>query len=149
MISKILVPTDGSETAKKAIEYAVNISKQTGAAITFLNVIDKSFLVSQSMSAEATPTHVLESIEDYLQQAAETYLEEIKGLCEKNNVKSNTIIRSGHPVDKIVKEAEESKVDLIIMGSHGKRTIKAAILGSVSYGVIHKDTKIPVLIVKI
>jgi nucleotide-binding universal stress UspA family protein len=45
-----------------------------------------------------------------------------------------------------VKEAEKSKADLIVMGSHGRSAFAAAVLGSVAY-VIHKDTKIPVLVV--
>ena len=47
-----------------------------------------------------------------------------------------------------MKEAEKSKVDLIVMGSHGQSALVAATLGSVTYGVMHKDTKIPVLVVK-
>jgi nucleotide-binding universal stress UspA family protein len=51
-------------------------------------------------------------------------------------------------VEEIVNEAKKSKVDLIIMGSHGKSALKAVILGSVTYGVLHKETKIPVLIIR-
>lgn len=45
-------------------------------------------------------------------------------------------------------EATKSKADLIVMGAHGKSALKAAVLGSVTYGVMHKDMKIPVLIVR-
>jgi nucleotide-binding universal stress UspA family protein len=58
------------------------------------------------------------------------------------------IIRSGHPVEEIVKQAERSKADLIIMGSHGRSALKAAVIGSVTFGVINRDTKIPVLVVR-
>jgi nucleotide-binding universal stress UspA family protein len=51
-------------------------------------------------------------------------------------------------VEEIIREAEESKVDLIVLGSHGKSALKAAFIGSVAFGVIHKDTRIPVLIVR-
>ena len=51
-------------------------------------------------------------------------------------------------MEEIIKEAAESKVDLLVMGSHGKSALKAAFLGSVTFGVIHKDTKIPVLVVR-
>ena len=57
-------------------------------------------------------------------------------------------ITAGHPVEDIVKEASRAKANLIIMGSHGKSALAAAVLGSVTYGVIHKETKIPVLIVR-
>jgi nucleotide-binding universal stress UspA family protein len=148
MISKILVATDGSETARKSIGYAVDLAKQTGAKITFLSVIDKSFFVSKSIPAAATPIHLIEPIEDYLRQAAEAHLEEVEQLCKKKGVQSSMVIRTGHPVEEIIKEAEKSKVDLIVMGSHGTSALKAAVLGSITFGVIHKDTKFPVLVVR-
>jgi nucleotide-binding universal stress UspA family protein len=51
-------------------------------------------------------------------------------------------------VEEIINEAVKSKVDLIVMGSQGRSALKAAFLGSVTFGVIHKDTKIPVLVVR-
>jgi nucleotide-binding universal stress UspA family protein len=148
MITKILVPTDGSKTARKSVAYAVDLAKQTGSTITLLSVIDKSLLIPQSVPAVATPTHLIEPIEDYLRQAAEAHLEESEKLCKKKDVQSEKVIRSGHPVEEIVKEAEKSKIDLIVMGSRGRSAMKAAFLGSVTYGVINKDTKIPVLVVR-
>jgi nucleotide-binding universal stress UspA family protein len=148
MISKILMATDGSETARKSIRYAVDLAKQTGATITFLSVIDKSFFVSKSIPAAATHIHLIEPIEDYLRQAAEAHLEEAQKICKKKGVQSSMVIRTGHPVEEIIKEAEKSKVDLIVIGSHGRSALKAAILGSVTFGVINKDTKFPVLVVR-
>ncbi|MBI5099811.1 MAG: universal stress protein [Nitrospirae bacterium] len=148
MISKILVPTDGSKIAQKAAKYAVKLAKETGADLLLLSVIDKRFIVSQSIPAIASPTHLIETVEDYLKQVAEAYTKEIKELCKRNNVQSKTLIRTGHPVEEIIKEAEKSKADLIVMGSHGKSALKAAVLGSITMGVIHKDTRIPVLLVR-
>ncbi|MEW6417879.1 MAG: universal stress protein [Nitrospirota bacterium] len=148
MIKKILVPTDGSKTARKSVEYAIDLAKQVNATITLLSVIDKSHFIPQTMPPVKTPTHLMEPIEDYLRQAAEAYLNEAEILCKKNEVQSKRVISSGHPVEEIVKEAEKSKTDLIIIGSHGRSVMKAAFLGSVTYGVINKDTKIPVLVVR-
>lgn len=148
MISKILVPTDGSTTARKAVEYASDLAKQIGASLVLLSVIDRSLFVTKSIPSVATPTHLIEPVEDYLKQATEACLEEANNLCEKMGVKSRRVIRTGHPVEEIIREAERSKVDLIVIGSHGMSALKAALLGSVTFGVIHKDTKIPVLVVR-
>ncbi len=148
MISKILVPTDGSKTAQKAGTYAVGLAKQLHASIIVLSVMDKRLLVSRTVSVGRSQPAVAESIDDYLREAAETYTGEIKKLCEKKGIQSKAVIKTGHPVEEIVKEAEKSKTDLIIMGSHGQSALVAATLGSVTYGVIHKDTKIPILLVK-
>jgi len=148
MISKLLVPTDGSRAAKKAAMYAVDLAKQLKASIIVLSVIDKRSFTGQTVPSTETARHVIEPIEDYLREAAEEYVGEIKKLCDKNGVQSKTVITAGHPVEHIVKEASRAKADLIIMGSHGKSALAAAVLGSVTYGVIHKETKIPALIVK-
>ena len=148
MISKLLVPTDGSKAAQKAARYAVALAKQLKASVIVLSVIDKRSFIGQTVPAAETARHVIEPIEDYLREAAEGYAGEIKKLCKNSGVQSKTIITAGHPVEEIVKEAEKSRADLIVMGSHGRSAFAAAVLGSVAYGVIHKDTKIPVLVVK-
>ncbi len=147
MISKILVPTDGSKAAQKAAKYAVYLAKQLKVSVFALSVIDKRSF-TQTIPASDTARHVIEPIEDYLREAAEGYADEIKKLCEKNDIRSKIVITTGHPVEEIIKEAERSKVGLIIMGSHGRSALAAMVLGSVAYGVIHKDTKIPVMVVK-
>ena len=148
MISKILVATDGSETAWKAVKYAAGLAKQTGSAMTVLSVIDKSPLLIQSIPAVSAPNRLIEPVEDYMRQAAEAYIEKAENLCRKSGIKFKKVIRSGHPVDEIVKEAKKSKADLIVMGSHGRGAMRAAVLGSVTYGVIHKAAKVPVLMVR-
>jgi nucleotide-binding universal stress UspA family protein len=148
MISKILVPTDGSKTAQKAGIYAVGLAKQLHASIIVMSVVDKRFLISRTVLVEPSSRYVAESIEDHQHEAAERYAVEIKKLCEKKGIQSKTVIKQGHPVEEIVKEAEKSKVGLIVMGSHGQSALAAATLGSVTYGVIHKDTTIPILVVR-
>lgn len=148
MISKILVPTDSYTTARKAIGYVSGLARQIGASLILLSVIDRSLFMTKMIPSVATPTHLIEPLEDYLRQAAEADLKEAEVLCEKAGVRSKRVIRTGHPVEEIIKEAEKSKVDLIVMGSHGKSALKTAILGSVTFGVIHKDTRISVLVVR-
>jgi nucleotide-binding universal stress UspA family protein len=148
MIANILVPSDGSKTAQKAAEYAVDLAKQLKASITVLSVIDQRSLIVQTAPASRTARHTIEPIEDYLREAAEGYAGAIKKLCDKSGVASTILIKMGHPVEVIVKEAKKSKANLIVMGSHGRSALSATILGSVSYGVIHNDKSIPVLIVR-
>jgi len=148
MITKILVPTDGSKTAQKAAAYAIGMAKQLHASIIIMCVVDKRFMVSRTVLFKPSSRYVTESIEDYQQEAAERYTKEIKKLCGKKGVQSTTVIKQGHPVEEIAKQAEKSKAGLIVMGSHGQSTLAAATLGSVTYGVIHKDTTIPVLVVR-
>ena len=148
MISKIPVPTDGSKSAQSVERYAVDLAKQLKASVIDLSAIDRRSFMGQAISAEKTSRHVMEPIEDYLREAAEGYAGEIKKLCDKNGVRSRTVITTSHPVEDIVKEAARAKANLIVMGSHGKSALAAAVLGGVTYGVIHKDTKLPGLVIK-
>jgi nucleotide-binding universal stress UspA family protein len=148
MISNILVPTDGSEAAQKAARYAIDLAKQLKCSIIVLSVIDNRSLMAQTISAQENVRHIIEPIEDYLREAAEEYARQIKKICDENGVRSKILVTSGHPAEEIAKEAESSSADLIVMGSHGRSALIAAFLGSVAYSIIHKETKIPVLIVK-
>ena len=148
MISKILVPTDGSKTAQKAARYAVDLAKQLKASIIILSVFDWSSFMSRASSDAFVTPRELESMEGSLKEAAMKHGEAVKKRCDKHGIQSKTIITTGHPVEDIAKEAKRSKADLIVMGSHGRSALAAAVLGSVAYGVMHRDMKVPVLVVK-
>ena len=148
IISKIIVPSDGSKTAKKAAAYAVDLAKQLKASIIILSVIEQHPLIATTVPASETASHTIQPIEYYLKKSAEQDTGEIKELCDKKGVAAKISIKTGHPVKEIVKEAKRSKADIIVMGSHGRSSLSAAVLGSVSYGVIHHDTSIPILIVR-
>ena len=148
MISRILVPSDGSKTAQTAAAFAVNLARQLNASIIVLSVIDQRSMIAQTASLSQSARHTIEPLEDYLQEAAEGYAGEIKKMCDKSGVAATISIKKGHPVEVIVKEAKRSKANLIVIGSHGRSALSATVLGSVSYGVIHNDKSIPVLLVR-
>ena len=143
MISRILVPTDGSKSAQKAAMYAVDLAKNLNASVIVLSIIDTRSFVS--IAETAVPVTELKS---YLREAAETNAQVIKKLCDENSIRSKAVITTRYPVEEIVKEVGSSKADLIVMGSHGRSALTATVLGSVAYGVIHRDIKIPVMVVK-
>ena len=147
MISKLLVATDGSDTAWKAVKYAVGFAKQIDASITLLSVIDKSALIVQSIPV-GMASNLIAPIDDYLQQAVEGYTQKAEKLCKKNGIKVKKVIRSGHPVEEIIKEAKRSKASIIVLGTHGKGMLESAVLGSITHGVIHNSTKHPVLVIR-
>jgi nucleotide-binding universal stress UspA family protein len=148
MISKILVPTDGSETAQKAARYAIDLAAQLKCSIIVLSIVDNRTMIAQTIPAQENIWHIIEPIEDYLRKAAEAYVGEIKKICDEKGIRSEILVTSGHPSEEITKQAESSNSDLIIMGSHGRSALAAALFGSVTYSIIHKETKVPVLVVR-
>ncbi len=148
MIRKILAATDGSGVSRKAVAYAADLAKQISASLTLLAVLDIDYLFSPGMPPEMSPAGIRESTEDLLRQATQAYVDEAVTECRAQGTESTSVIRTGHPVEEIVKEAQALQADLIVLGSHGRSALQAAVLGSVAYGVLHKDAGIPVLIVR-
>ncbi|OGW49645.1 MAG: hypothetical protein A2078_06030, partial [Nitrospirae bacterium GWC2_57_9] len=125
-----------------------DLAAQLKATLTLLGVIDSSYLFATGMPPTVSPTDIRESTEDLLRQATEAYLDEALTECGNRELSVSKIVRTGHPVEEIVKAAEAEQADLVVVGSHGRSAIKAAVLGSVAYGVVHKDAKVPVLVVR-
>ncbi len=148
MVSRILVATDGSDAAWKAVEFAVDLAKQTAAPLTLLYVGDPSGYVSRSVPDPADPGHLQEPLEDYLKQEGDAILSDAEDLCGEKGVSATKAIRMGDPREEIIREAEASHADLIVVGSHGKSSLQATLVGSVTYGLIHHESKIPVLVVR-
>ena len=149
MLERLLVPSDGSDTSRKAARYARGLAGLSGGRVTLLGVINRrAFIGEPTMSPAETPARIVEPLEDFLRQAAEKEMRELEKIGEEKGVETNLAIRYGDLVEEIVRQAEKERADLIVMGSHGKSALAAAFLGSVTFGVVHKDTKIPVLIVR-
>jgi nucleotide-binding universal stress UspA family protein len=147
-IKNILVATDGSGVATKAVQYAAELAKKLGAPVTVLGVVDQSYLIVPGISPAVTTARIVMEAKDILKQATAEHVEAAAGKIRKLGVKVIRTIRTGRPAEEIVKEARKRKADLIVLGSHGKSAVKAAVLGSVAYGVIHKNSSIPVLVVR-
>jgi nucleotide-binding universal stress UspA family protein len=88
MISKILVPTDGSDTAQKAARYAIDLAAQLKCSIIVLSIVDNRTLIAQTIPAQENARHIIEPVEDYLREAAEAYAKEIKKICDKKGIRS-------------------------------------------------------------
>ena len=129
-LSKILVAIDGSESAEKALEYAVQLAKKHKVKVTLLNV-------QESKLFGLKPKVVREVGEHVLSEAAA----KVKGL------KLNTQLEFGNPAETIIEVAEKGNYDLIVVGSRGLSSVKRYFLGSVSDDIIH-HAKCSVLIVR-
>ena len=150
MFSKILYPTDFSESSKKAIRYIKKLREAGTKEIVLLHVIDEHELVMMIEGCGwlgKNPDECLEELEKKHREAAEKELNKIKRELMSEEVKVKTRVEKGTPFKKIVEIAERERVSLIVMGSHGKGVLKELLIGSVSENVV-RHTKKPVLIVR-
>ncbi|HEX69176.1 MAG TPA: universal stress protein [Candidatus Bathyarchaeota archaeon] len=150
MFSKILYPTDFSETSKKAVKYLRKLRKAGTKEVIVLYVIDEhelSMMVEGCGWLGRDPAECLEELERRQREIAEKELKKIKEELETVGINVKTLIGKGTPYKKIIEIAEKENVTLIVMGSHGKGVLKELLIGSVSENVI-RHTKKPVLIVR-
>ena len=137
-MKNILVPTDFSDNANRALQYAVLLAQNTGAEITLLNVYDVV------LPADGTP------LAPY---AHESLTEENKiklAACAKQfipqNIKYHVEDVLGDSVNRIAMLAEEKKMDLVVMGIRGSNRLSQIIIGSTTTAVI-RNIKVPVFVI--
>jgi nucleotide-binding universal stress UspA family protein len=138
---------DGSESSLKAYQYASFLAKQCDAALLIVNIFDmfgripskiKQELeeIAKQIEAEGGTAVTLQILDDYKSQAKDSGIKDVK-----------TIRREGNAAAEILLIADEEKVDTIVIGSTGIKTLKESLLGGVSHKIVH-HAKCPVTVVR-
>ena len=135
MFKNILVPTDGSDLAAKAVEQGVLFAKEIGANITAMLSVAPSQL-------EYSPIEYKKHAETH----AEKVLGTVSAAAKLAGVACETLhVEHDHIYEAIIDAASARRCDLIVMASHGRRGISAVVLGSETVKVL-THSKIPVLV---
>lgn len=140
----ILVPVDGSETSYAAVTQAAELAKAFGGKITVVQVLALDpYIAAEYISASQT--------NDLIERARTSVLktlEEATAKFTEYGIEVEAKLLEGQVVHReIIKEAETSKADLIVIGSHGRTGLKRLFLGSVAQSVLG-EAHIPVLVVR-
>lgn len=156
-IKKILYSTDLSENSRSAFKYAAIIADRFGAVITILHVL------------EELPADARSRVMDYLgeerwnelqkqneEQVLGTMKTRLEGFCKEitrelpgcSFVTDEIVVKTGHPVEEILGQAEITGCDLVVMGSHGAGILADAMMGSTARRVLRRCKK-PVLVVRL
>ncbi|MFB6270319.1 MAG: universal stress protein, partial [Halobacterium sp.] len=133
-MTKILVPIDGSEQSKEALEYALEHFKD--ADITAINVIDP---IEAGYTAQATVPGYSEEWFEQAKDAAEELFDEAQETADEYDHDLDTVTEVGRPSRAIVDYADEQDVDHIVMGSHGRSGVSRILLGSVAESVVRRS----------
>jgi len=141
---RILVPVDGSPTAAKGMGEAINLARESGAKLLLLHVVDEyPAFATPEIGASVGP------MIDALRESGRQTLERIAGIASAIGVQPETelVENFGERVaDAIVAKAVAWKADLIVMGTHGRRGVTRALVGSDAELVV-RYSPIPVLLV--
>jgi nucleotide-binding universal stress UspA family protein len=133
----IFLNTDGSKYSEAATESAINFAKSYGGELMVLSVVE----VTEEFLARAPGM-----VEDMVKKA-KGFVEDVKKKAEGYNIKTTPFVREGEAYRVITNLARENKVDIIVLGSHGRTGLRRLLMGSVTAKVIG-HSPCPVLVVK-
>lgn len=139
MYDRILLPTDGSEGSDRALGQAIELATETGAELHVLFVVE---------NVSYAPEMADERVTLQLRGIGENAIESVRERAEAAGVDVETAIEEGTPHRAILEYADESDVDLIVMGTHGRSGLDKYLLGSVTERVV-RTADVPVLTVRV
>lgn len=137
MYRQILVPTDGSEGSKAAVEHAIDLATAYGAVLHTLYVIDTN------VGAEAGMVGIFDTLEEAGENAIEDVLQQVEA-ADVETARGEVV--QGTPHRAILEYTDEHDIDLVVMGTHGRTGIDRYLLGSVTEKVV-RLSEVPVLTV--
>ena len=139
MISRVLVPMDGSEMAEQALAYALEVHPD--AEITVLHVVGEP----SPMMGDAVGLALEEDIEEAAEAVAEDVFDRARELAAPEGVEITTDVGLGHPARAILNRAGD--YDTVVIGSHGGSLTDLLVMGNVSEKVFRRSP-IPVTVVR-
>jgi nucleotide-binding universal stress UspA family protein len=140
-MDRILVASDGSESAAQAVEFGVELASEHEAELIFVHVVPALDLVPATVFSIGGAYPHEPSAED------RALLDDAAATAAARGILSTTALLRGQTVDEIVAYADSHDVNLIVVGSRGRGTVSSALLGSVSRGILQESTR-PVLVVR-
>lgn len=147
MYSRIIVAVDSSHASNHALDEAVKIAKASNATLRIIHVLDD---LSISLAANPYAGYYTGELIETMRRRGEKLLEQASAQATAAGVPVETILVDdlGLPVEeRIIEAAREWCADLIVMGTHGRRGVKRAMLGSSAEGVL-RTSPVPVLLVR-
>jgi nucleotide-binding universal stress UspA family protein len=144
MTTKVLIPMDYSELAKKALRIA--LSMHPNADITVLHVIDFRTSDIGPGGWGDTPDEFDQWLDEAYDHANEL-LAEAESIAGEHDVEVSTDTAVGEDASSIVEYVEDNDIDLVIMGSHGRSLPARILMGGVSEAVVRR-APVPVMIVR-
>lgn len=142
LFNRILIATDGSESAEKAASHAVYIAKMAGAELYALYVISTKYSVTTRSVKGWT-----DEFEEGLAKRGRTAICNVEQLGKEADIEIKPVFLKGIPAEEILNYAEKNNIDLIVMGTKGLKGIEKLLVGSVAENVI-RHSKVPVMIVR-
>jgi nucleotide-binding universal stress UspA family protein len=135
-LRRILVPTDFTETSDKAVEWALGLAAKLGAAVTVMHAYELPIIGFPDGAIIATP-EIASHIADASRAALDATVKRLAG----RGIAIESVLREGVIWEEINAVAESIAADLIVIGTHGRKGLARALLGSMAENVIRTATR--------
>lgn len=133
-LARILCPVDFSEYSSKAYDYAYSLARHYNAKLFLQHVAELSLEIHRGYISpeliELTYEHQMAALQEQMRKLLEAH--------PHDKIEIETIIRSGSPADSILEFAEQHEIDLVAMGTHGRRGLDRLMVGSTTERVLRK-----------
>ena len=149
MYKKILIATDGSDLAARALEHGAQLAKTVDAEVVVVTVIEPAALMGGGYASVAGT--VYDPVPELIEAQKEATTKLLQGALAKVSAfgvaVTSEYVDNSFPAEGIISTAERVGADLIVMGSHGRRGLGRLLLGSQTNEVL-AHTKLPVLVTR-
>jgi len=140
-MKRILIATDGSPAATEAVHMGLEVAREEGADVTFVHVLPPDEWQHGTRGTALRPIVHPVAIDE-----TETALDEAANAAGRAGVSFDRILVAGGTVDVILDAAERADADLIVVGSRGQGTVRSALLGSTSLGLLRRSERSVLLV---
>jgi nucleotide-binding universal stress UspA family protein len=148
MYRNILIATDGSGLASKAVDHGVMLAKGMGASVIFVTVTENWSAIKMGAESSQGFSNPVETYEEMATKSAQKILSAAKTAAQRAGIECETLhLRDCVPAEGIIETANEKGCDLIVMASHGRRGLNRLVLGSQTVEVL-AYSKVPVLVLR-
>jgi nucleotide-binding universal stress UspA family protein len=141
-LRRILVPTDFTETSDHAIDWALGMAAKVGAAVTLMHSYELPIIGFPDGAILPTPD-IASHIADASRSALDATVKRLAG----RGIALASVLREGVAYEEINAVAESIDADLIVIGTHGRKGLARALLGSVAENVIRTASR-PVVTIR-
>ena len=145
MFKNILIPTDGSPIASKAVKAGIKLAKQLGAKVTGYYAVEA---MQPRVYGEGymIDSKTIKAFEQQAREVGQKHIDRMAKTAGAAGVKfSGVMTMAETPYEGIVETAKKQKCDAIFMASHGRRGLAGILMGSVTHKVL-THSKLPVLV---
>jgi len=140
-LKRILVPIDFSDCSKKALQYALPLAKQHGAALTLLYVVPPACGAGECGGIDCV------QLEASMREGGEKELAKLAVDEVRAEASAETLVRVGSPAREIIEAARSLPADLVVISTHGRTGLKHVLLGSVAEHIVQR-APCPVFVVR-